>query len=213
LKRSKTIITKGLSASGLTLLDHSGLAVHAWRPAGPRHKIRLFDRPGELLWDVPYDQLATGDDFKAWLVGARGMTFDEFLSANDEAQAAAREALREVEGAAEQLAPEDLRYLTAIFEDAILMIESIRRIAAGMHAAQRHSRDPGEGLRRELDAACAALEEMADRIEAERGMNFFETKPFFKTRFEGKEYTRYGAPIGLRGLAREYGVPADGTNP
>jgi hypothetical protein len=204
LRKSETIIVKGLSASGLTLMDHSGLAVHAWGPGSSRFKSRLFDRPGELLLDKPYDELDGGEDFKAWLVQARGMEFEEFLSANDEAQDAAREALREVESVREHLAEGDLRYLTRCFEDALLMMESLRRIMIGLRTASRCSQEAGEAERRELDAACASLEEMADRIEAQRGVDFFKTKFFFKIRFKGEEHKGYGAPIGLRAIAERY---------
>jgi hypothetical protein len=208
LKKSETIIVRGLSASGLTLMDHSGLSVPAWGPGSSKFKSRLFDRPGELLLDKPYEDLEDGEDFKAWLVRARGMEFEEFLSANDEAQAAAREALREIESVREHLAEGDLRYLTRCFEDALLMMESLRRITIGLQAASRCSPEAGEAERRELDAACASLEEMADRIEAERDVDFFKTKFFFKARYKGRMYEGYGAPIALRQLAdmyRKYG--------
>jgi hypothetical protein len=204
LKQSETIVVKGLSASGLSLLDHSALAVHAWDPEGRRLKPKLFDDPGKLLLNKTYEQLENGIEFSAWLVKARGMTLEAFLKDNDQAQAAARDALEKIESVRRHLAPEDYAYLTRCFGDAVVMMEVLRRIAVGLDAVARCRKNGGKEARQDLKKACSAMEKMADRIQKEHGINFFKTKFFFKTRYRGKEYKGYGAPIALRQIALMY---------
>ncbi len=203
LKKSGIIIMKGLSASGMGLLTHSGIVPGKWHPDTKVSNLSTFTRPGELLVDRPYEKLLNGNDFKAWLVKARGVKLEDFLRDNAAAQAAAREAIAEINGIANDLKPEDHTYLTSIFEDAVLMMEAVRRCAVGLHAGALYKNAPDTKKKSSVEQACVALEELADRIEKQRGMDFFSTKWFFKHKFKGKTYNGYGVPISLRSLAEQ----------
>ncbi len=209
LKESETIIKKGLSVSDMSLLDHSGLSVHVWKPESKRLKCETFDRPGKLLVNKPYNQLSSGDDFKAWQVKARGIPLETYLQGNTEARNTARNALKKISSVRKYLTADDYEYLTRCFEDAILMIEVLRHTVVARDAAKRCRKNGGEAERLELKKACEAMEKMADKIELSRGVNFFKLKFFFRTRYKGKEYKGYGTPIALRQLAdiyRKYGI-------
>jgi hypothetical protein len=203
LQKSGTIITRGLSAGGIPLIDHSGLPVSVWNPRSTNRAWALFARPGELLVDKTYDDLE-GQDFRPWQVGARGVELESFLQQSREAESAAREALREIESVRTALAPEDSAYLSGCFEDALLVIEAVRLTAVAARASAVWLRDGRDASRRELEAACVAMEACADRIVAERGNDFCRLHFFFKTVLHGREYSGYGVPTGLRAIADMY---------
>lgn len=203
LKKSEAIIMKGLSAGRQPLIDHSGLSVGCWRPGADNRAWGLFARPGQLMVEKPWDELVC-EEMRPWQVNARGVELEDFLRDSAEAQAAAREALREIESVRGELKPEDFDYLTVCFEDARRMMEAIRRAATGVRASADCLRDASEINRRTLEEACAAMEACADRIEKERGVDFCSTHHFMKAVLDGKEYHGYGVPITLRILAGDY---------
>ena len=203
LQKSGVILTKGLSASRLGLIDHSGLAFYKWRPRSSANGWALFAYPGRRLVEKPYDELST-NDFKLWQVDGTGVELDAFLRDSAEADTAAREALREIESVRSELKPEDFDYLGKCFKDALVMMEVVRRTARGARASALCLEDSGGVAARELDEACAAMEALADRIEAEHGSDFFRTHFFMKAPFRGEMHSGYSVPLALRALAEAY---------
>jgi hypothetical protein len=210
LKKSETIITKGLSAGRQPLIDHSGLSVGCWRPGADNRAWGLFSRPGGLLVEKPWDEL-TCEEMRPWQVGARGVELDDFLRDSAEAETAAREALRDIESVRRDLTTEDAEYLKSCFEDALLMMEAIRRAAVGARAAVLCLQEPGGERRRALEEACAQMDACADAIEAERGTDFRSTHHFMKLQYQSRRYDGYGVPIALRALAEQYREAAAGA--
>jgi len=204
LQTSAAVITRGFSAAGMPLIDHSGLAVYSWRPGTSATAWDLFARPGDRLADKPYDDLVGNASFRAWQVEAHGIDFDQFLEGHAEAERAVHEALRLIERARADLTPEDADYLAACFADALPMLEAVRVTAAGARASGLCLRDPDEANRCRLAEACDAMDACADRIEAERGIGFRPVHSFMKTVLDGREYAGYGVPVALRVLAGIY---------
>ena len=128
----------------------------------------------------------------------------DFLHDSTEAEAEVREALRQIGTVRDRLAPEDATYLTACFEDALLMIEAVRCTAVAARANAVLLEDGSDPNREALDEACVAMEACADRIEAERGPDFRAVHWFMKTSLNGKEYAGYGVPIALRAIADRF---------
>jgi len=197
LKKSAIFITKGASVGHMPLMFHSGLSASQ---GGKSTGWALFARPGALLVDKPYDQVV-GSEFFAWQVQARGVKIEDFLRDSKEAEAAMREALKEIESVRDQLAPDDATYLTTCFEDALLMIEAIRRTAVAQHAKAVFQRKRSDANRETLKNACAALDEYADHIESERGNDFRSVHFFLRTSLRGRIHSGYGVPIALRSIA------------
>jgi hypothetical protein len=77
------------------------------------------------------------------------------------------------------------------------MMEVVRRTARGARASALCLEDSGGDAARELDEACAAMEALADRIEAEHGPGFFRTHFFMKAPFGGEMHSGYGVPLAL----------------
>jgi hypothetical protein len=204
LKKSGDIITKGLSASRLGLIDHSGLSVGKWQPRTRNSAWTLFATdPGKLVVDKPYDDL-THPDFKLSQVDAAGVALDTFLRDSAEADAAAREALREIASARADLKPEDFIYLTGCFEDAIVFMEAVRRTASGASASALCLERYDAAHERRLEEACAAMEAYADWIEENKGPDFCRVHFFMKAKLAGNEYPAYSVPIALRAIAERY---------
>jgi hypothetical protein len=204
LKKSGEIIKKGLSASRLGLIDHSGLSIGKMEPRAHNRAWALFaTEPGKLVVDKPYDELVH-QDFKLWQVGAAGVALDTFLRDSAEADAAAREALREIAGVRPDLAPEDFTYLTGCFEDAIVFMEAVRRTVVGANASALCLERSDAANAALLEDACAAMEAYADWIEENKGPDFFRVHFFMKAKLAGKEYPAYSVPIALRTLAAAY---------
>jgi len=204
LKKSGEIITKGLSASRLGLIDHSGLSVGKWAPRARNRAWTLFaTEPGKLVVDKPYDDLVH-QDFKLWQVGAAGVALDTFLRDSAEADAAAREALRELESVRPELTPEDFDYLTGCFQDAIVFMEAVRRTARGARASALCLERSDAANVKLLEESCANMDQYADWIEAAHGPDFFRTHFFLKTKVKGVEHAGYSVPIALRSLAEQY---------
>ena len=204
LQKSGTIIRKGLGAGGEPLMDHNGLAVYSWVPRRGPNAWTVFAFPGEPLVEKTYDELATGRDCRAWQMDAHGVELEDFLRNSAEAGAAARDALREIESVRTHLAPQDAEYLTRCFSDSLLMMEAVRVTAVAAAASGRCLREGAERHREEFEKSCAAMEACADRIEAERGMDFQSVHWFLKVTVDGKEYAGYGVPVSLRLLAGIY---------
>jgi hypothetical protein len=203
LKKSRLILQKGLSASRLGLIDHSGLAVYKWMPRSASNGWTLFAYPGRRVVDKPYDELST-NDFKLWQVNGVGVELDAFLRDSAESDAAAREALAEIESVRSELKPEDFEYLSRCFKDAIVMMEAVRRTARGARSSAVCLENADTAAAQELDAACAGMEALADQIEAEHGPDFFRTHFFMKAPFRGKVHSGYSVPLALRSLAEAY---------
>jgi len=203
LKKSETIILKGLSAGRQPLIDHSALMTAAWKPGSDLRAWGLFARPGELLVEKLWDEL-TCPEMRPWQVGARGVELEEFLRDSNEAEAAAREALVEIESVRADLAGEDCDYLETCFGDAILMIEAVRLTAVAARASAVCLEEETEDNLRGLEEACAAMEACANRIESERGVDFRRAHHMFKTSLEGETYQAYGAPVALRSTAEMF---------
>jgi len=203
LQKSGTILTKGLSAARLGLIDHSGLSFGKWRPRSPSNAWALFAHPGKRLVEKPYDELGTAD-FKVWQVEAAGVEMDAFLRQSAAADAAAREALREIESVRSELKPEDFDYLSGCFKNALVIMEVVRRTARGARASALCLENSGGAADRELDEACAAMEALAEDIEAEHGPDFFRTHFFMKLPFRSETHSGYSVPLALRALAEAY---------
>ncbi|MDP7023787.1 MAG: hypothetical protein QGH42_06040 [Kiritimatiellia bacterium] len=203
LKKSSVFITKGVSAGHMPLIDHSGLATYGWQPGNTDRAWGLFAKPGELLVDKPYDALV-GAEIRAWQVKARGVALDDFLRDSTEAEAAMREALREIAEVQNSLKPEDTAYLTRCFEDAIVMIEAVRETARAARANAVFLADRAAANRNALTDACDAMEACADRIETENGADFRAVHWFMKTHLKGKEYAGYGVPLAMRAIAESF---------
>jgi len=196
VKKSAVFITKGASVGNMPLMYHSGL--HPYSPGW-----ELFaGQPGALLVDKPYDQVL-GREFYAWQVQARGVKIEDFLRDSKEAEAAMHEALKEIESVRDKLAPEDATYLTTCFEDALLMIEAIRRAAVAHHAKAVFLKKRNDANRATLKNACAALDEYADHIESERGKDFRSVHFFLRIHLKGRVQSGFGAPIALRAIAEK----------
>jgi hypothetical protein len=129
---------------------------------------------------------------------------ETFLRDSEIAEAAVKEALREIESVRENLAPEDYTYLKTCFADALPMLEAVRLTAAGARASARCMESRTEENQRDVETACIAMEACADRIEAERGIDFHHAHWFFKTRLNGKEIAGYGVPVALRAIAEKF---------
>ena len=200
LKKSKTIILKGLSAGRQPLIDHSALLTGSWAPGNRLNAWGVFAHPGELLVDKAWDEL-TGREFRPWQVKARGVALDDFLRNSAEATGAAQEALREIESVRNDLTDQDYAYLKTCFSDAILMMEAIRLTAVGARASALCMRKKTKANLRRLKEACAAMDACASRIQAKRGIDFRSAHHFFRTSLKGKAYQAYGTPIALRSLA------------
>ena len=84
------------------------------------------------------------------------------------------------------------------------MMEVVRRTARGARASARCIESSGEAAARELEEACAAMEALADQIEAEHGPDFFRTHFFMKLRFRGEMHSGYSVPLALLALAEAY---------
>ena len=203
LKKSETIILKGLSAGRLPLISHSSLVTGSWTPGSRVNAWGIFARPGEVLVDKPWDKL-TGSEFRPWMVNARGVALDDFLRDSAEADGAAREALQEIENVHNDLTDQDYKYLKTCFSDAILMMEAIRLTAVGARASALCMKNKSRENLHRLKEACIAMEACANRIEAERGINFRHAHHIFRTSLKGKTYQAYGVPIGLRSIAEKY---------
>jgi hypothetical protein len=204
LKKSRTIIVKGFSAGGVPLLDHSTLLVGGWQPARLYRAWDVFARPGEaLVSDKPWNELSC-DEIRCRQVSAHGVELEHYLRDSGEAMAAAREALREIEAIRNVLAPKDYAYLTSCFADAILTMEAVRVTASAARASALCMQNRTEKTLHALEDACRAMETCADRIEAERGIDFRRTHWFIKTRWKGREYMGGGVPIALRVIAATY---------
>ena len=209
LKKSETILKKGLSAAGRPLIDHSGLAYYAWRPGSEGRAWDVFARPGELLAGKPYDELKADDELGeavcgAWQVNSRGVTLEEFYRESGEAESAVHEALKEIESVRDKLSPEDFESLSSCFEETLSMMEAIRRAAAGVWYLTRNRENPGEENRAGLEKACAAMEACADQIEEAYGIRFRPMPPFAKVTFKNNVVSGYGVPVSLQVLAEEY---------
>lgn len=203
LQKSKAIITQGFSAAGIPLMDHSGLATHNWQPGNETGAWAVFAHPESVLVDKPYDELV-GNEFRAWQVNARGVRIEDFLRDSSAAEAAAHQALREVESVGPNLSREDAAYLARCFEDAIPMIKAIRRTAVAAHAHASFERSGSKADRKALESACNAMENLADDIQQEQGENFRPVHWFMKARYQGKDVAGYGVPIALRVIADSY---------
>jgi hypothetical protein len=200
LQKSRAFITQGVCAGGMPLMDHSGIATYSWQPGSAASAWAVFARPGELLVDKPYDEL-TGNEFRPWQIKARGVAIDEFLRNSREAEAAMHEALAEIDSVREQLAPEDAGYLRRCFEDALWMIEALRRTAVAARTNAVCLAEPDEVNRLALEQACAAMEAFADDVETERGSDFRAVHWFLTTWYQGREIAGYGVPTALRAIA------------
>jgi len=203
LQKSETIIRKGFCAGRIPVIHHGSMAIYGWLPGQKYGAWGVFARPGEQLVDLPWDELVCAQ-IRPWQVSSRGLELEDFLRDSAEAEAAAREGLCEIESVREKLAPEDYDYLYTCFEQALPMLEAIRRTAVGAHASARFLGEQNDSTRRDLEAACAELEACADRIETEYGIDFFPTPSFMKVQVKGKFYEGYGAPIALRAIAEAY---------
>ncbi len=202
LQKSGTIITRGLSAGSMALINHNGLKDHIWRP-GANWAWELFEKPGELLVDSDFDDLR-GCDIRAWQVQARGITLDDFLTSSTEGEAAAREAIELIESARAHLSSEDYTYLKACFSDVLPLIEAVRTTAVAVHAASRFLKTGDPEQKEAREEACSAMDSLADRIEAEHGPDFLPTYPIFKTTWQGRTYSGYGLPIALHSIAENF---------
>ncbi len=203
LKKSKIIITRGLGAAGLPLIDHSGLLGHLWKPeTGPCW--RLFDIPGELLTDKSYDELSNEWDFRTWIINARGIELKDFLKESKKAEEAAHNALKEIDSVRNCLKAEDFKYLTQCYEDVLVMIEAVRLTATAARALSVYLKDKNESMRKTLIKALADMNTYAKWIEKERGQDFRSLSFLFKTRLDGKEYKGYSLPVALKAIAEEY---------
>ena len=98
LKQSGTIITKGFSTGRMPLMDHNGILVYSWQVGSATRPWAVFARPGELLVDNPYDELI-GDEMRPWQTAIRGVELEEFLRGSEEAAAAAKRSLEELDRA------------------------------------------------------------------------------------------------------------------
>ena len=204
LKKSRTIIVKGLRAGNMPLLDHSSLLIGNWQPNRRHRAWDVFARPGEALAaGKPWDDLSC-DEIRCRQVNAHGVELETYLRDSKEAMDAAREALREIEAVRDALAPEDHAYLTSCFADAIPTIEAVRVTVAAARTSALCMANRTEETLHALEAACRAMDACADRIEAEHGIDFRRTHWLFKTHWKGREYKGYGIPIALRVIAANY---------
>ncbi len=203
LKKSEAIILKGFSAGKQPLIDHSSLLTHSWRPGNRLNAWGVFAYPGELLVDKPWDKL-TCPEIRPWQVSARGVALDDFLRDSATADGAAREALSEIESVRNNLTDQDYKYLKTCFSDALLMMEAIRLTAVAARASALCMKTKSKKNLHNLEKTCKAMEACADRIEAERGINFRPAHHIFRTSLKGRTYQAYGAPIGLRSIAEKY---------
>jgi hypothetical protein len=153
--------------------------------------------------EKPYDELST-NEFKVWQVDGFGVELNDFLRGSAEADAAAHEALREIESVRSELKPEDFDYLSGCFRDAVVMMEAVRRTARGARASAVCLEDSGAAAVQELEEACTGMEEFADQIEEEHGPDFFRTHFFMKIPFRGEMHSGYSVPLALRSLAEAY---------
>jgi hypothetical protein len=204
LRKSEAFVLKGVAAGDMPLMDHNGIGVYSWRPGQRARAWDLFARPGERIVDKPYDELADANEIRVWEIAARGVAIDDFLAAQDEAVAAVRQALREIESVRADLAPEDYAYLRKCFGDALPMLDAVRHAALGARASAAYLDDPVDANRRALGDACDAMEAAADRIEREHGVDFHATHYFMKATLNGRTYGGYGVPIALRVISHGY---------
>jgi hypothetical protein len=203
LKKSGTIITRGLSTNRMPLIDHSGLSVYSWMPGKDVRAWGVFAHPGRQLVDKPYAEL-TGEETRPWQVNAHGVELGSFLEGHEEAVQAVREGIQEIESVRSELAPEDYAYLSRCFGDALPMLDSVRHAAFGARAAAVYLQSPNDANRRALDEACDAMELCADRIEVEHGIAFRHVHHFMKATYRREVIAGYGVPIGLRVIADAY---------
>jgi len=202
LQKSADIMTKGFSVGKMALMNHNGLKDSVWR-RGNNWGFEIFDKPGELIITGDFEDLRPCD-LRAWQVEARGASIEDFLRSSKEGENAALEALELLESVKSDLSSEDYTYLTSCFQDSLPLIEGIRSTALAAYATSQLIKKPGEEQKQKKEQACAAMESLADKVEAERGLNFLPVYPIFKITWQGKEYKGYGLPIALRGIAQYF---------
>jgi hypothetical protein len=202
LQKSADIIMKGFSVGKMALMNHNGLRDSVWR-RGRNWGFELFDKPGELIVTGDFEELRPWD-LRAWQVEARGVHIEDFLRSSKEGENAALEALKLLESVKADLSSEDYTYLTTCFQDSLPLIEGIRTTALAANATSQLIKNQKEEQKQKKEQACAAMETLADKVEAEHGLNFLPVYPFFTISWQGQEYKGYGLPIALRGIAEYF---------